>query len=74
MQTAVTFLTISVVKDRLVFMTEILRLDDFGQKVSVVSDYLPNVTSDHQILHAQSHLHVYVPEYGTTVEYTCTSL
>ena len=37
---------ISVVKDRLVCITEILCTDDFVQKVSVVSDYLPNVTSD----------------------------
>ena len=36
---------------------------------SVVSDYLPNLTSDRQILHTQSQLHVHVPEYGTTVEY-----
>ena len=39
-----------MVKDYLAFMTEILH-----RKVSVVSDYLPNVTSDPQILHAQSH-------------------
>ena len=44
------------------------------EKVSVMSDYLPNVTSDCQILHAQSHLHVHVLEYGTTVEYMCTLL
>ena len=36
------------------------------RKVSVVSDYLQNVTSDL--------LHVNVPEYGTIVEDTCTLL
>ena len=56
-----------MVKDCLVFMTEIPCTDDFVQKVAVVSDYLPNVTSDHQILQAHSHLHLHVPEYGTTV-------
>ena len=54
---------ITVVKDRLVIMTEIPCTNDFVQKVCVVSDYLPNVTSDLQILHVQSHLHVHVPEY-----------
>ena len=49
--------TISVFKDHLVFMTEIPCTDDFVQKVSVVSDYLPNVTSNGQILHSQSHSH-----------------
>ena len=45
------------------------------RKVSVVSNYLPHVTSDCQILHTQGHLHVHVhvPEYGTIVEYTCTT-
>ena len=31
------------------------------RKFFVVSDYLLNVTSDHKILHTQSHLHVHVP-------------
>ena len=47
--------TISVVKEHLVFKTEIPCMDDFVQKVSVVSGYLPKVASDRQILHAQSH-------------------
>ena len=45
---------ISVVKNDIVFITEIPCTDDFVLK-NLVSDYLPNLTSDHQILHAQSH-------------------
>ena len=48
-----------MVKDRLVFMTEIPCTDDFVQK-SLCGERLP-VQRD-------------VPEYGTTVEYTCTLL
>ena len=66
--------TVNACPDRLLFMTEIPCLDDYEQEVSVVSDYLLNLTNDHQILHAQSYLHVQEPEFGTTVEYTCTLL
>ena len=38
--------SISVVKDRLVFTTKILCMDDFVQKVSVVSHYLPSMNTD----------------------------
>ena len=33
-------------------------------KVYVVSDYLWNMTSDHQILHAQNNLHVHLHVLG----------
>ena len=48
-------LIISVVKDHLVSMTEIPSKDDFAQKSFCVEDYIANVTSDLQILHAQRH-------------------
>ena len=49
---------ISVVKDHLVFMSEIPYTDDFVQK-SLCGEGLPaNMTRDGQILQAQSHLQV----------------
>ena len=65
---------------KLLFMTALFLSPKFHarmtlyRKGSVVGDYLLNVASDHQILHALSLLHLEVPEYGTTVEYTCTLL
>ena len=66
---------ISVVKDHLVFMTEIARTRMIlYRKVSVVSDYLSNVTSDTRFcMHRAIYMYMYL-EYGTTVEYTCTLL
>ena len=40
------------------------------RKVSEVSDYLPNRTSNHQTLHTQSHLHVHVPGVAITSMHT----
>ena len=65
---------ITMVKDQLVFMTEISCIDHFVQEVFMVSDYLPNMTINCQTLYKQSHLHVRTPQYGTTVEYICTLL
>ena len=70
---------ISVVRDHLLFMTKIPCTDHSVQK-SLCGKHLhvpaecDQHGSDCQILHTQSHLHVNVPEYVTTVEYTCTLL
>ena len=59
-------------KGHLVFMTEIPCMTVLYRKVSVVSDYLWNMTSDHKTLHEQSDSLGVPPEYRTTVKYTCT--
>ena len=69
-----TAITISVVKDCLVFMTEISCTDNFVQK-SICGGRLPAQHAQRlPDLQEESLLHVHVLEYGTTVEYTCTLL